>query len=175
MEPTEKKTKNLGIRASVDRWRLLNRLALDRDSSVQALIDEAIERWLAGEVPDEKDEQKMKTGTKTAEGRHQIGTFNQTVDPIDHKIVQSSTNLGQTEIKSGERILTEVPSGYADSARTAATVESFKADIGDLRDRLARIEQHLTRAEKTAKKSNRSRRVVPRRARKHPPGAQSGA
>lgn len=48
----ENKGKNPGYRMTREQHTRLRKLAVDRDSSVQALIDEAVQRlWFAGEVP----------------------------------------------------------------------------------------------------------------------------
>lgn len=42
------KKRNLGIRASDDRWKVLNHLATDLDTSVQGIVDLALDRYIAG-------------------------------------------------------------------------------------------------------------------------------
>lgn len=48
--------KNLGLRATEERWREMNQLALDRDTSVQKLFEDAMEQcYFTGKKVKEKE------------------------------------------------------------------------------------------------------------------------
>lgn len=170
------KRKKFGMEMLPSLHKRLKAAALKIDLPLWALTQQAVREWLDREIPEERNENEMNDSTKTAGSRHQTETFNQTDKPIDRTIVRSSTNLGQTEIKSGERISPiTVPPGYSDSSRVAAAFEEVNRALADVRTLMGRVAESLARSEKTTKPANRAKRMVPPRKRKHPPGAQSGA